>query len=58
MHVMNKEHSTEDKVVQTGHKLTIPVEHREAIVELLAEAVLRVTSQTGAGEKKKEAAHE
>ena len=55
---MNKEHSTEDKVVQTGHKLTIPVEHREAIVELLAEAVLRVASQAGAGERKKEAAHE
>jgi len=51
MHVMNKEHSTEDKVVQTGHKLTIPVEHREAIVELLAEAVLNATGE--AKEEKK-----
>ncbi len=48
---MNKEHSTEDKVAQTGHKLTIPVEHREAIVELLAEAVLSATDD--AKEEKK-----
>ncbi len=48
---MNKEHSTEDKVVQTGHKLTIPAEHREAIVELLAEAVLTATDDAKEDEK-------
>jgi hypothetical protein len=46
MHVMKREHSTEDKAAQTGHKLVIPVEHREAIVELLAEAVLSATADT------------
>jgi len=51
MHVMSTRHFTEDKVAQTGHKLTIPIEHREAIVELLAEAVLNATGE--AKEEKK-----